>query len=212
MVVVDCGMGYGVVFLRVASGRSCPCGLCVCPCVSCLSGAAVENVNDIVTSTCSALIQFFTRADAARNRRADEAGPALLRVLRDLWRDTSPEVLRDLEDGCERLLFPTPDAVVAKSSRGPRDRSGYGRGSRDGGNDGRRNGVYYHPRDDGYGSGSGRNGYDTYEHARAPGFAPPPQRPAAAPSTDHMDRCVHCNGEHLSQRCYTKFPNLRPAR
>jgi hypothetical protein len=176
----------------------------------------VDDPLDILNSTCTALVQFFTRADAARNRRADEAGPALLRVLRDLWRNCGPEAMRDLEDGCERLLFVTPDVVLAKTGgkgtpRNDRgDRGGYRRGPRAGGNYGNRNEGNDRTRDDGY--GNARGAYETYEPAPARSFAPAHQRQTVAPSTDHMDRCVHCNGEHLSQRCYTKFPNLRPSR
>ena len=178
----------------------------------------MDDPIEVMNSTCSAMVQFFTRADSARNRRADEAGPALLRMLRDLWKDAGPDALRDLEDGCERLLFATPDMVVAKQGG-----KGAQRGGRGGYRGGRRpeysgryrddSGRYARERDDGYGPGRDHGiRYETYEPRQPRPYSSPQQRPAAAPSADHMDRCVYCNGEHLSQRCYTKFPNLRPPR
>ena len=142
-------------------------------------------------------------------------GPALLRMLRDLWKDAGPDALRDLEDGCERLLFATPDMVVAK--QGGKGAQRVSRGGYRGGRRPEYGGRYRddsgrYARDDGYGPGRDRDRYDTYEPRQPRAYSSPQQRPAVAPSADHMDRCVHCNGEHLSQRCYTKFPNLRPPR
>ena len=112
------------------------------------------------------MVQFFTRADSARNRRADEAGPALLRMLRGLWKDAGPDALRDLEDGCERLLFATPDMVVAKQGGKGAQRGGRGgyRGGRRPEYSGRyRDDSGRYARDDGYGPGRDRDRYDTYE-------------------------------------------------
>jgi hypothetical protein len=166
----------------------------------------------VVEATLSAVGSFLASADTARNRRAEEAGPALLRALRDIWRAAPVGTVMDLERACERLLFPTPEVRSSRSSdagsqRGGRAKGGYGgaqRGSRSRGGD-----DYDRPRDP-YSTYTPHQG--RYEAPPAREWVPPPQqRQAQAPAT-HEDRCVHCQGEHLSQRCFTKFPNLRPPR
>ena len=38
-----------------------------------------------------------------------------------------------------------------------------------------------------------------------PPVSGPPPAQRQAPPASHEDRCVHCKGDHLSQRCFTKF-------
>ena len=81
-------------------------------CDPCLPGLPDDKREEVLEVTFSGVIQFFGRSDSARSRRADECGPALMRLLRDLWRGCTPQVMRDLEDGCERLLFPSPEGTT----------------------------------------------------------------------------------------------------
>ena len=167
-----------------------------------------EVVLTILEATASAVSRFFGCADGARNRRDESAGPSLLRALRDIWRDIGTDAVHDLKGACERLLFPTPEVKSERSSgkgfqRGGRSPVNGPRGPRSGGGD-----PYGPPRDP-YATYTPYA--DRYEAPPARAWGPPPQRQAPA-SASHEDRCVHCQGEHLSQRCFTKFPNLRPPR
>jgi hypothetical protein len=165
-------------------------------------GSDLSIALGVLTATHGAVRQFLVRADTARDRQADGAGPTLLRALRDIWHAYDKDTIRDLEDGCERLLFPVPEGATSTSGKGaPRGGRGSGgkgyragRGGGSGGSDG-----YAQP----------NHGYAPYPYAQgqygpppAPAWGPPPAhmqhqapQPAAA---NHEDRCVHCQGLSLS--------------
>ena len=65
----------------------------------------LTDAGTIMAATLDAVKQFLVRADAARNRRADEAAPTLLRAVREIWREGGKECLRDIGDACERFPF-----------------------------------------------------------------------------------------------------------
>lgn len=172
---------------------------------------------DIITvleATFEVVGQFFVQADISRDRRADAAGPSLLRRLHDIWHMVGKDALRDLDAACERLLFPVPEGLPRGAGKGSRGggRDGGGRGRPRGPHGGGGGGGGYGPPSDGYATyvpyGQGR--YEAGPPAH--GWGPGPSAPRPPRDANHEDRCVHCQGEHLSQRCFTKFPNLRPPR
>jgi hypothetical protein len=205
------------------------------------SDEAIERIELSV----QAIKKFFIQADTLKDRRTDAAGPSLLRTLKTIWAKASKEALRDIEDACERLLFPIPANSSSSSSSPYPSTSRLRAGVRGGGGGGGRQGYRGRERDS-YGGGDGS------VHSRVPGFGPhsqsqnreatyayyppayPPAHqamampaphggnvmyahapPPAASATrvaggEHNDKCVYCNGEHLSQRCFRQFPHLRP--
>ena len=209
-------------------------------CRACVADDMVQDLIGALEESLTDVSQFLVRADAAKDRRHDSAGPTLLRSLREIWRGAGKDALRDIEEACERLPFPVPEGVstprsktTQRNARGQGKGGGYHGGA---GGGGARDYSYHSPGvpAQGYSTsyhspGAPAQGYNTYvphgqefhyEQARGPPITytvvQPPQRQAHAqpssPAANHEDRCVHCQGEHLSQRCFQKFPNLRPPR
>ena len=197
-------------------------------CRPCVADGKVADPHAALEATVSAVSTFLVRADAARDRRADAVGPALLRALREIWHDAGKDAIRDLEEACERLLFPVPEASSASSGKGSGKGSSKGREGRGGGRQGRSSSSSWY--DGGGGKGGDQRDYyqprrtyeslqpwrDQWEMHHPQEVGPPisysiarPSQAVAPPTAAREDRCHYCQGEHLSQRCFTKFPHLR---
>jgi hypothetical protein len=150
-----------------------------------------ESISRLEASV-DAIYSFLATADTMRDRRADAAGPTLIRKLREIWSGSPKQAMRDIEEACERLLLPMPASTagappaLSPTLRAKRERGRGGGGGGGGGYRGDRNhghGDDYQRERNGYNfgytyastqAGPPMSAFDAYYTSAPPRGPPPP--------------------------------------